>query len=173
MQNITLTSPCLTSLKDHVLNNAEQYSRSTAGSFSEDNKTEEDWNVPRNYSTKDISDLFSYNFEVLLQNETEGLVKLLTLYEENDFLGWHTNSAVSGYNLILTYSDNEESYFETESGKVYDTLGWSYKLNEFGETPLWHRAYSKGNRITVSMLFSSLEDRTQAIETIQNLELDT
>ena len=172
MQNITITSPCLASLAEHVLENSESYLRSSLGSFEIDEKPEEDWNLPRNYASKDISDMFSYNFEVLLQNNTEGLVKLFTLYEEGDFIGWHTNSGVSGYNLILTYSDSEQSYFETDSGKIYDSLGWSYKLNQFTETPLWHRAYSAGNRITLSMLFETETDRSEALETLQNLSLD-
>lgn len=174
MQNITLTSPCLTNFSSWVLENKENYLKDSLGSFAEDIIPEnENWNVPHNYSLFAFSDQKTFELENLLQNETEALVKLITFYEEGDFIGWHTNSAVSGYNLILTYSESEDSYFETQEGKIYDTLGWSYKVHEFGEQLFWHRAVAHGNRITISLLFASEADRDAAIAALPNLTLDT
>jgi hypothetical protein len=172
IKTTTITSPLLTKLAEHALKNKDSYLYDPLGSFEEDAIGEEIWNIPRNHSSRDINDVVTFRIEELLQNETNGIVKLLSLYQEGDFLGWHTNSAVQGYNLILTYSESENSYFETEAGKVYDTLGWTYKLNEFNENPFWHRAVAYGTRITLSMLFENEADRAHAITTIQNLDLD-
>lgn len=170
IENTSVTAQCLDLFKDHVLNNTHLYMRTSAGSIENDSPDfSVDWNVPRNHSSMDICDSYSYDFEVLLQNETNGIVKLCSLYQPGDFIGWHTNSAVSGYNLILTYSDNTESYFETQQGKVYDLQGWSYKINTFDDNLFWHRAVSQGNRITISMLFETQEDLQSGLDRIQNL----
>lgn len=167
--HFSIVSSKLDQLRDHVLNNKSNYRRLVIGSLSQDVIAEKDWNQPRNYSLSDISDDYIYDFEVMLQNETNGVIKLIAYYDSGDYIGWHTNSNVSGYNLILTYSQTNQSYFETVNGKVFDIVGWSYKTNQFDEDLYWHRAVALGDRITISLLFDSEHERTNAIERIKRL----
>lgn len=165
---ISITSRCLEEFKDHVLENANSYLIYDYGNFDSDS-IEGDRNLPINFRNKLISDEYSYQFVDMLQNETNGIVKLCSLYEEGDYIGWHTNSQVRGYNLILTYSDNISSYFEINGTKVQDLAGWSYKTNEFSGQAFWHRAVSFGKRITVSMLFETERDLELGISRIKQL----
>lgn len=156
-----LNSDILSSFSDRVLSGSNiTLTRYERGSLEED-VIDTDSNVSKNFALYEIND---YEFVVNLQNTLSGIVMMCCLYKENDFLGWHTNSKVNGYNLILTYADSNSSYFECQGKKHYDVVGWSYKTNHFKGEQDWHRVVSHGNRITVAMLFATEEARQRAID---------
>jgi|SRR6056300_228253 len=155
----------LNKFSDRVLSESEDITltRLERGSLKED-MIDGDSNVSKNYALYDISGKYQFDFVYELQNKLNGIVMMTTLYKEGDFLGWHTNSKVNGYNLILTYSDSNWSYFECQDKKHYDIIGWSYKTNQFKNEQDWHRVVSIGNRITVALLFADEETRQTAID---------
>jgi hypothetical protein len=173
IKNTSITSPCLNSFKEYVLKNIDNYPLTQKNVLEADAIPEnrKDWNTPRAYKGRDINDARSFDWEVRIQDALKGSVKLCMYYDCGDFIGWHTNSAVTGYNLILTYSESTSSYFETENIKCYDILGWSYKCNSFTSKSFWHRAVAKGPRIVLGILFEAEQERSNAIKLLKTLNI--
>jgi len=109
---------------------------------------------------------------------------LCIAYPEQGFIGWHNNANASSYNIIFTYSETGDGYWEhfnpyTEQvERINDVPGWQVKASYFG-------AYSENNknslvyhsaktndcwRMTVSYIFGreNKEWWEQAIEEVEN-----
>ena len=166
----TITSLFLTNISDYVLNDSAECVRHERGTIDETNVDfSQDFNLPINYALNNINDTYLYHEKLAVFSEkTFGLNKLAMYYQPGDFIGWHTNSVNVGYNLILTYSESGESYFQTRTQTLNDPIGWSYKTNEFTGASDWHRAVALDNRITLSYLYDTQEDRDNAIEWLKN-----
>lgn len=98
---------------------------------------------------------------------------LVVAYPENGFIGWHNNCNAPGFNLIFTYSETGDGYWENidnmtgETERVDDIPGWQCKASYFGHwdeiTPdpetkrkiVWHHARTMSCwRLTCSYVFN-------------------
>jgi len=108
---------------------------------------------------------------------------LCTAYPEDGFIGWHNNANASSYNLIFTYSETGNGYWQhidphtSEIVTVPDIKGWQCKAFYFGaydEDPehlVYHTARSiEGWRLTISYVFDrhNKDWWLDAIEEIEN-----
>lgn len=86
---------------------------------------------------------------------------LSQLYPPSGYISWHTNENASAYNLIFTYSETGDGYFEyidpksKEKIKLQDKKGWSCKAGYFGsenekDRIVWHCASTNCWRMTLS-----------------------
>lgn len=86
---------------------------------------------------------------------------LSQLYPPSGFIGWHTNENASAYNLIFTYSETGDGYFEyidpksKEKIRVQDKKGWNCKAGYFGSSYesdriVYHCAATNCWRMTLS-----------------------
>ena len=109
---------------------------------------------------------------------------LCVAYPPGGFIGWHNNANCSSYNLIFSYSETGDGYWQhvnphtNEVETVPDVPGWQCKAAYFGaydehdpKTLVYHTAKTNSCwRMTVSYIF----DRTnkewweQAIEEIES-----
>lgn len=97
---------------------------------------------------------------------------LLVAYPEEGFIGWHNNSNAPGYNLIFTFSEKGDGYWENYNGgteefeRIQDVPGWQCKASYFGHwgdvnndpaskrNIVWHTAKTFDSwRMTCSYLF--------------------
>ena len=88
---------------------------------------------------------------------------LSQMYPPNGFIAWHTNENAIGANLIFTWSETGDGYFEylDKEGKkvrMQDKVGWSCKAGYFGERDddkhVYHCARTNCKRITLSYLMT-------------------
>ena len=79
-------------------------------------------------------------------------------YPPGGYLGWHTNKALPGWRVYLTYAQEpNRSFFryqDTVSGEIktaYEEAGWQMRrFRILAEEPLWHCVYSEDtNRYSV------------------------
>lgn len=89
---------------------------------------------------------------------------LSALYPPTGFISWHNNANVPGYNLIFTWSETGDGYFQYVDSKgdiikIPDKKGWQCKGGYFGsyedeqEKLVYHSAYTDCWRITVSFVY--------------------
>ena len=91
---------------------------------------------------------------------------LLMAYPDNGYIGWHHNGNASGYNVLLTYSqdgDGNFSYWDygTKSIKVLqDVPGWQVRVGFYPhqdkqrDKVFWHMAETKKQRITLAWVIN-------------------
>jgi len=100
---------------------------------------------------------------------------LFTLYPPNGFISWHNNANAAAYNVILTWSETGDGYFEyfdinkKEFIRVQDVPGWSCKVSYFGhygepDKLLYHAAHTNCWRMTISFVFDLSESSQFAQE---------
>ena len=88
-----------------------------------------------------------------------GAIKMY--YPKDGFLGWHNNANASGYNIIMSYTENGGGYFKyqdpitKEIVKIDDPGGWTVKVGYFGahDEPnhiFWHSAGTDVPRLTLA-----------------------
>lgn len=97
---------------------------------------------------------------------------LIVAYPEEGFIGWHNNNNAPGYNLIFTFSETGDGFWQNINGEtgelevIHDKPGWNCKSSYFGHwhqvTPdpaskrniVWHSAQTGSCwRMTCSYLF--------------------
>ena len=91
---------------------------------------------------------------------------LFSFYPAEGFIGWHNNANAPGYNVIFTWSETGEGFFQyrdenNTTVKVNDSKGWSAKLCRFPsytEAPLYHSAYTKCRRFTCAYRFEEQDN---------------
>lgn len=105
-------------------------------------------------------------------------------YPENGFMGWHTNWNASGYNILLTYSTEENSgYFRyldpvtKEVITLWDPKGWSCKVGYFGrrsetDKVIYHSAGSSAKRLTLGYVIPHEDMWRSMIEDISGEDAD-
>ena len=89
-----------------------------------------------------------------------------TLYPPSGFISWHTNANASGFNLIFTWSETGDGYFEYidengETVRLQDAKNeWVCRYGMFGEyfqtkhPIVYHAAYTDCWRMTLGFIFS-------------------
>ena len=101
-------------------------------------------------------------------------------YPPGGFIGWHNNANAAGYNIIITYSETGDGWFDyydmnkKERVRIQDVPGWQAKMTYFGaysdpDKLCYHSAYS-GNcyRITVAFVFAEADEFWE--EVIEDIE---
>lgn len=109
----------------------------------------------------DFMQKVKYDFAAELGAHTSAL---LSYYPPGGFVGWHTNYDANAYQVLFTWSETGEGFFEyydkqkDEIIKIDDVPGWQCRHYYFGagdETDLhcWHAAYTECQRITLAYKF--------------------
>lgn len=84
---------------------------------------------------------------------------LSQMYPEGGYIGWHSNEETPAHNLIFTWSETGDGYFEwvdpitKEHIRMQDTQGWQCKAGYFGEDKhdrIFHHASTNCKRVTLS-----------------------
>jgi len=103
-------------------------------------------------------------------------------YPPGGFISWHNNANAPGYNIILTYSENGNGWFDywdtnkKERVRVQDVPGWQCKMTYFGpydtndDQVCYHAAYTDDYRITVAFVFAEADNFWE--EVIEDLETE-
>lgn len=102
-------------------------------------------------------------------------------YPPGGFISWHNNANAKGYNIIITYSENGNGWFDywdlekKERVRIQDKPGWQAKMTYFGpyEDPdklCYHAAYTDDYRITVAFVFDEADEFWE--EVIEDLETE-
>jgi hypothetical protein len=100
-------------------------------------------------------------------------------YPPGSFISWHNNANAKGYNIIITYSETGDGWFDywdidkKERVRVQDKPGWQAKMTYFGsydesDKLVYHAAYSDCYRITVAFVFAEADTFWE--EVIEDLE---
>lgn len=100
-------------------------------------------------------------------------------YPPGGFIAWHNNANAPGYNIICTYSETGEGWFDywdlekKERVRIQDKPGWQAKMTYFGpydnpENIVYHAAYTDCYRITVAFVFAEADQFWE--EVIEDLE---
>ena len=117
---------------------------------------------------------------------------LNAVYPPKGFISWHNNANAPGYNLILTYSETGEGWFDYwdhakgERVRIHDKPGWQAKMTFFGpyseigkgyvtkhadpDQICYHAAYTDCYRITVAFVFANADNFWE--EVIEDLETE-
>jgi len=97
---------------------------------------------------------------------------LSQMYPPDGFIAWHTNENAVGHNLIFTWSETGDGYFEylDKEGKkvrMQDKVGWSCKAGYFGAREenehVYHCARTNCKRITLSYVMADTSDRMRPL----------
>lgn len=103
-------------------------------------------------------------------------------YPPGGFISWHNNANAKGYNIIITYSENGNGWFDywdtekKERVRIPDVPGWQAKMTYFGpydgdpDQICYHAAYSDDYRITVAFVFAEADEFWE--EVIEDLETE-
>lgn len=100
-------------------------------------------------------------------------------YPPGGFISWHNNANAAGYNIIITWSETGDGWFDywdidkQKRVRVQDKQGWQAKMTYFGpyEDPdklCYHAAYTDCYRITVAFVFAEADEFW--MEVIEDLE---
>lgn len=100
-------------------------------------------------------------------------------YPPGGFISWHNNANAPGYNIIITYSETGDGWFDywdiekKERVRIQDKPGWQAKMTYFGpygdpEKLCYHAAYTDCYRITVAFVFAEADEFWE--EVIADLE---
>lgn len=100
-------------------------------------------------------------------------------YPPGGYISWHNNANAKGYNIIITYSETGDGWFDYwdidkgERVRVQDVPGWQAKMTYFGEYDdpdniVYHAAYTDCYRITVAFVFDEADEFWE--EVIEDLE---
>lgn len=104
-------------------------------------------------------------------------------YPPGGFISWHNNANAKGYNIVITYSETGDGWFDywdtakKERVRIQDVPGWQAKMTYFGpyneddDKLCYHAAYT-GNcyRITVAFVFAEADEFWE--EVIEDLETE-
>ncbi len=109
---------------------------------------------------------------------------LTMLYPNDGYIGWHHNGNASGYNILLTYSQDGNGCFKyyrqktKEIIELPDIKGWSAKVgyypNDRTETEkvYWHSAKTEKARISIAWILNHKKMWENMIADISNNDFD-
>lgn len=106
-----------------------------------------------------------------LNEELQGIIAakwnaLCTIYPPGGFISWHNNANAHAYNIVFTWSETGDSFWEHldpktgEIVRIQDEPGvWTCKAGYFGhygepENVLYHKAETNCWRMTVSYMYN-------------------
>lgn len=105
---------------------------------------------------------------------------LYTIYPPGGWISWHNNANASGYNVIFSWSETGDGWFdywdlkEQKRVRVQDKPGWQCKMGYFGsykepDKLCYHAAYTDCLRISVAYIWGPHESMWEdVIEDIEN-----
>lgn len=105
---------------------------------------------------------------------------LITVYPPGGWISWHNNANASGYNVIFSWSENGDGWFDywdldrKERVRVPDHSGWQCKMTYFGtydepDKLCYHAASTDCLRISVAYIWGREEAMWEdIIEDIEN-----
>ena len=90
------------------------------------------------------------------------------IYPASGYMSWHTNANDSGYNVLLTWSENGNGFFRyqdpitKEIVTMQDKPGWNCKVGYFGkhtepDKVFWHCCSTDELRISLAWIFPTVE----------------
>ena len=149
-----------------------------------DNFLTENWRRPKilkgipliggDYPHEYVDKIYTFirsKYEYLNKEDIHVECPLSVFYPAGGCIGWHTNTTHLGYNILLTYSQTGDGFFEYvdlegDVKRIDDSVGWSYKITKWGidSEKVWHRACTNCNRITLTYFCT----RKYPIEIIKN-----
>ena len=102
-------------------------------------------------------------------------------YPPGGFISWHNNANAKGYNIIITYSETGDGWFDywdldkKERVRIQDVPGWQAKMTYFGpyDAPdklCYHAAYTDCYRITCAFVFAEADEFWEDV--IEDLETE-
>lgn len=100
---------------------------------------------------------------------------LAAVYPPGGYISWHTNANAPGYNVLFTWSETGDGYFEhidpatKEHVVTPDVKGWQCKFGYYGsydepDKVLYHAARTNCLRSTVAFVFNGDESGKQMAE---------
>ena len=101
-------------------------------------------------------------------------------YPPGGFISWHNNANAKGYNIIITYSETGDGWFDywdtekKERVRIQDKPGWQAKMtyfvpyNAYPDQICYHSAYTDCYRITVAFVFAEADEFWEDV--IEDLE---
>lgn len=110
---------------------------------------------------------------------------LFMVYPDNGYIGWHHNGNASGYNVLLTYSQDGDGWFDyydydTKSIiRLQDQPGWNARVGYYPcerrepNRVFWHMAETKKQRITCAWVINHKDMWRNMIEEITGGDYDT
>jgi len=85
-------------------------------------------------------------------------------YDPYGFVGWHTDTDISGYYIMMTYCPKGDGFFRYYLNdniiNLVDTPGWmtrGIKIPDRKDIAFWHCAAAKSSRFTFLFVFKKLE----------------
>lgn len=105
---------------------------------------------------------------------------LYTVYPPGGWISWHNNANASGYNVIFSWSENGDGWFDywdldkKERVRIQDHAGWQCKMTYFGsyrnpDRLCYHAASTECLRISLAYVFADGQDIWKdIIEDIEN-----
>jgi len=95
-------------------------------------------------------------------------------YNPKGFVGWHSDTDIYGYYVMLSYSTTGDGYFRYYENNMIHTVsdkqGWMIKVMTLGSTSqdaVWHCAVTKCARYTFLLRFDSIQKYEQALNILQ------
>ena len=142
-----------------------------------------------NHKLKNSNGKIEYN-STLVIGETEGGIYLINHLKEllnfdyyytagyypKGFVGWHNDTDIHGYYIMLSYSESGDGFFRYLLGSniitICDDKGWMARYVEIGKNPtelLWHCAVANCPRYTFLLHYTNRDDVKKAISIIQEV----
>lgn len=109
---------------------------------------------------------------------------LMMVYPDNGYIGWHHNGNASGYNVLMTYSQDGDGWFDyydydTKSTvRLQDQPGWNVRVGYYPcerrepKRVFWHMAETKKQRITFAWVINHKDMWKNMIEEITDGDYD-
>jgi len=94
-------------------------------------------------------------------------------YIPRGFDRWHSDSDVTGYAMLFSYSEKGDGYFKyrdpitNDINTIQDDIGWMVRGMYYGnkpETTLWHCVVSNCFRVTFILTFDTEDKYNKAVE---------
>lgn len=131
------------------------------------------WNLGQTRAV-DVKDLEDYQRVSQLKEELIAELgvrynALFSVYPPGGYISWHNNQNAPGYNVLLTWSETGEGYWEhldpitKEIVRIDDVPGWQCKYGYYGsyeegeDKVLYHAAATDCLRITIAFVFNKEE----------------
>lgn len=109
---------------------------------------------------------------------------LMMVYPDNGFIGWHHNGNATGYNVLMTYSQDGDGWFDyydydTKSiVRLQDQPGWNVRVGYYPcerkepDRVFWHMAETKKQRITFAWVINHKDMWKNMIDEITGGDYD-
>jgi hypothetical protein len=94
-------------------------------------------------------------------------------YDTRGFVGWHSDTDIFGWYIMLSYSTTGDGFFryyeDSQIKTIPDTKGWMVRIMKLGKTEqdaIWHCAICNCTRYTFLLRFDSFEKYERALNIV-------